>query len=139
MPSLQIIGDTYVYDKVKSTYKIKLTSREDALKFYKLLKALFILQTEIKNHFNFTTKIDSNNSLELYIGKTRLTFDMLTDFIKSEVKIAEEEIKTQNDEIEKLEEELSDIKESVKEKEDEYLIKQKEISTYLEYKKNFYW
>lgn len=137
VPSLQIIGDTYVYDKVKSTYKIKLTSREEALKFYKLLKALFILQTDIKNHFNFTTRIDSNNSLELYIGKTRLTFDMLTEFIKSEVKIAEEEIKTQNDEIEKLEEELSNIKESVKEKEDEYLIKQKEISTYLEYKKTF--
>ncbi len=135
--SLQIIGDTYVYDRVKSTYKIKLTNREEALKFYKLLKALFILQTEIKNHFNFITKIDSNNGLELYMGKTRLTFDMLTDFIRNEVKIAEEEIKTQNDEIEKLEEELSDIKCSVKEKEDEYLVKQKEISTYLEYKKTF--
>lgn len=135
--SLQIIGDTYVYDKVKSTYKIKLTSREEALKFYKLLKALFILQTEIKNHFNFTTKIDSNNSLELYMGKTRLTFDILTDFIRNEVKIAEEEIKTQNKEIEKLEEELLNIKDAVKVKEDEYLIKQKEISTYLEYKKTF--
>lgn len=135
--SLQIIGDTYVYDKVKSTYKIKLTNREEALKFYKLLKALFILQTEIKNHFNFTTKIDSNNSLELYMGKTRLTFDILTDFIRNEVKIAEEEIKTQNKEIEKLEEELLSIKDAVKVKEDEYLIKQKEISTYLEYKKTF--
>lgn len=135
--SLQIIGDTYVYDKVKSTYKIKLTSREEALKFYKLLKALFILQTEIRNHFNFTTKIDSNNSLELYMGKTRLTFDMLTDFIRNEVGIAEEEIKTQNVEIEKLEEELSEVKDAVKVKEDEYLVKQKEISTYLEYKKTF--
>ncbi len=136
--SLQIIGDTYVYDKVKSTYKIKLTSREEALKFYKLLKALFILQTEIKNHFNFTTKIDSNNGLELYMGKTRLTFDMLTDFIRSEVRIAEEEIKTQNVEIESLEKELADVKDAVKVKEDEYLVKQKEISTYLEYKKTFF-
>ena len=45
-----------VYDDVKSSYKVKLTTREDAVKFYKLLKALFIMQTEIKNHFNFTTK-----------------------------------------------------------------------------------
>ena len=135
--SLQITGDTVVYDNVKSTYKIILTNREEAIKFYKLLKALFILQTEIKNHFEFTTKIDSNNSLELYLGQVRLTYDMLTDFIKNEVKIAEEEIKTQNETIEEMEEELEEIKISVKEKEDEYLIKQKEISTYLEYKKTF--
>ena len=135
--SLQITGDTYVYDKVKSTYKIKLSNREEALKFYKLMKALFIMQTEIKNHFNFITRIDSNNGLELYMGQTRLTYEMLTDFIKSEIRVAEEEIKTQNDQIEELEEELSGVKEAVKIKEDEYLVKQKEISTYLEYKKTF--
>ena len=135
--SLQITGDTYVYDKVKSTYKVKLNNREEALKFYKLLKALFIMQTEIKNHFNFTTKIDSNNGLELYMGQTRLTYDMLTDFIRSEVQIAEEEIKNQNIEIEELEKELLSIKDVVQIKEDEYLVKQKEISTFLEYKKTF--
>lgn len=135
--SLQITGDTYVYDKVKSTYKIKLSNREEALKFYKLLKALFIMQTEIKNHFNFTTKIDSNNGLELYMGQTRLTYEMLAEFIRNEVKVAEEEIKTQNEQIESLEEELSEVKDAVKIKEDEYLVKQKEISTFLEYKKTF--
>lgn len=136
--SLQIVGETLVYDDVKSSYKIKLTNREDAIKFYKLLKALFILQTEIRNHFQFTTKIDSNNGLELYLGKIRLTYDMLTEFIKNEFQMAQEEIRTQNENIKELEEELAKIKDSVKEKEDEYLIKQKEISTYLEYKKTFF-
>lgn len=135
--SLQVTGQTIVYDNVKSSYKVKLTNREEAIKFYKLLKALFIMQTEIKNHFNFTTKIDSNNSLEIYMGEKRLTFDMLTDFIKTEFKIAEEEIKTQNEDIEAIEEELENLKFAVKAKEDEYLVKQKEISTYLEYKKTF--
>lgn len=135
--SIQIIGETYVYDNVKSCYKVKLTNREDAIKFYKLLKALFILQTEIKDHFNFTTKIDSNNSLELYMGEKRLTYDMLTDFIKTEFQIVEEEINVQNKKIQELESELEDLKLAVKAKEDEYLIKQKEISTYLEYKKTF--
>ena len=135
--SIQIIGETYVYDNVKSCYKVKLTNREDAIKFYKLLKALFILQTEIKDHFNFTTKIDSNNSLELYMGEKRLTYDMLTDFIKTEFQIIEEEISVQNKKIQELESELEDLKVAVKAKEDEYLIKQKEISTYLEYKKTF--
>ena len=41
------------------------------------------MQTEIKSHFNFTTKIDSDNGLELYYGNTRLTYDMLPDFISA--------------------------------------------------------
>lgn len=135
--SLQIVGETVVYDDIKSSYKVKLTNREDAVKFYKLLKALFIMQTEIKNHFNFTTKIDSNNGLELYMGEKRLTYDMITEFIRTEFKIAEEEIKVQNEKIEEIEEELEKLKTSVKEKEDEYLVKQREISTYLECKKTF--
>ncbi len=135
--SLQIVGDTFVYDKVKSTYKVKLTTPDDAIKFYKLLKALFIMQTEIKDRFKFTTKIDSKNNLELYMGKTRMTYEMLADFIKSEFKIAEEEIKVQNEQIEEKENELEDLKYSVKQKEEEYLLKQKEISTYLECKKTF--
>lgn len=135
--SLQIVGETFVYDKVKSSYKIKLKNSEEAIKFYKLLKALFIMQTEIKDHFVFTTKIDSNNGLELYKDNTKLTFDMLTEFIKSEVIFAQDKIKSENENIVEVEEKLSEIKESVKEKEDEYLVKQKEISTYLECKKSF--
>lgn len=135
--SLQIVGETFVYDKVKSSYKIKLKNAEEAIKFYKLLKALFIMQTEIKDHFNFTTKIDSNNGLELYKDNTKLTYEMLTEFIKSEVMFAQEKIKNENENIVEIEEKLAEIKEAVKEKEDEYLVKQKEISTYLECKKSF--
>ena len=135
--SLQIVGETVVYDDVKSSYKVRLTNREDAVKFYKLLKALFIMQTEIKNHFNFTTRIDSNNSLEIYMGEKRLTYDVLTEFIKSEFKIAEEEIKVQNDSIREIEEELENVKFAVRVKEEEYQQKQREISTYLECKKTF--
>ena len=135
--SLQIAGDTFVYENVKSTYKVKITEKQDAIKFYKLIKALFIMQTEIKNKYNFITKIDSKNNLELYFGKHRLTYEVLAEFIRSEFKIAEEEIKVLNASISSLEEELLDIKEKVIEKENEYLIKQKEISTYLECKKTF--
>ena len=135
--SIQITGETIVYDTVKSSYKIKLTNRDEAIKFYKLMKALFIMQTEIKNHFNFVTKIDSNNGLELYYGDKRLTFDVLTDFIKDEFEIALEAIKAKNQEILDTEEDLNNTRVIVKTKEDEYLVKQKEISTYLEYKKTF--
>lgn len=135
--SLQIVGDTLVYEKVKSTYKVKLSSAEDATKFFKLLKALFIMQTEIKEHFIFTTKIDSKNNLELYYKDSRITYDNVTEFIRDEFKLAEEQIKQANKLIVELNEELSDLKTKVAQKEEEYLVKQKEISTYLEYKKTF--
>lgn len=136
--SLQIVGDTFVYDNVKSSYKIKLTNKEDAIKLYKLLKALFIMQTEIKKRFEFTTKIDSKNNLELYLGKTRITYDSLTEFIKSEFFIAVEEIKVQDENIDELEKKLNDLKINVNIKEEEYMLKQKEISTYLECRKTFF-
>lgn len=135
--SLQIIGDTYVYNNVKSTYKMKLTNPEEAIKFYKLLKALFIMQTEIKDHFEFTTKIDSKNGLELYMGKIRITYDSLEDFIKSEYLIALEEMKSQDENYKELAQKLTKLQKKANEKEKEYFEKQKEISTYLEYKKTF--
>ena len=107
--SLQIIGDTYVYNNVKSTYKMKLINPEEAIKFYKLLKALFIMQTEIKDHFEFTTKIDSKNGLELYMGKIRITYDSLEDFIKSEYLIALEEMKSQDENYKELAQKLTKL------------------------------
>ena len=136
--SLQVVGETFVYDNVKSTYKIKLTNSEEAIKFYKLLKALFILQTEIKDGFEFKTKIDSKNGLELYYGNVKITYDSLTEFIKNQYMIAEEEIKAQNENRGKLEEELDDLKLKAKYNEKEYFELQKEISTYLEYRKTFF-
>ena len=136
--SLQIIGETYVFDGVKSTYKIKLESTEEAIKFYKLLKACFIMQTEIKDVFKFITKIDSKNNLELYYGQIKLDYSNLTDFIKTQYMIAEEEIKGQTKSCSEEEKILKELKKKVEEKEKEYLEKQKEISTYLEYKKTFF-
>ncbi len=135
--TIQIVGETFVYRDIKSSYKVILNSTEEAIKFYKLLKALFILQTEIKGQYHFETKIDSGNGLSMYLSKVEITFDTLTNFIKNEYLLADYEIKTQNKDMEELEEKLAKLKDEVKEKEDEYLQKQKEISTYLECKKTF--
>ncbi len=135
--SLQIVGQTLVYKNIKSHYKVVLHSKEEAIKFYKLLKALFILQTEIKGQYCFATKIDSNHELNFYLSKVKITFDTLTNFIKNEFLLADYEIKNQNKIRVELEEKLEELKQQAKEKEDEYLQKQKLISTYLECKKTF--
>ena len=136
--SIQIIGETYVYKNVKSNYKVVLKSKEEAMKFYQLLKALFIMQTEIKGQYIFETKIDSNNGLNFYLSKVEITYDSLQSFVKNEFLLADYEIKNQNKEMVTLENKLNEVKKAVKEREIEYLKKQKEISTYLECKKTFF-
>ena len=135
--SLQIIGDTYVYEDVKSTYKIILENGEDAIKFYKVLKALFIMQTEIKNKFNFLTKINSKNELELYYDTKKIEYDNLTEFIKEQYELAKDEIQKKNDSIKDLEKELEKANKDAHDMETEYIKKQREIGAFLECKKTF--
>ena len=42
--SMQIIGETEIYEKIKTPYKIVLNNKQDTNEFYKLIKALFIMQ-----------------------------------------------------------------------------------------------
>ena len=135
--SIQIIGETYVYENVKSTYKIKLSSEEEAVKFYKTLKALFVMQSEIKDYFSFSTKINSKNGLEIYHGNVKMDYDNLAEFIKSQYSIAKVEIEEQNKACKKLSKELEEIRNKTSEQELLYLQTQKEIGAYLECKKTF--
>lgn len=135
--SLQIIGDTYVFESIKSTYKIVLKSSESAVKFYKLLKALFIMQTEIKDEFKFETKINSKNELEFYYGDIKVSYDSLTGFIKDRYDEAVGKIEDKNREIKYLTERLEDLNRKSNDLETEYIQKQREIGAYLECKKTF--
>ena len=136
--SLQIVGDTYVYENIKSTYKMKYTDSKEAIKFFKLLKALFIMHTEIKDYFNFATEINSKSELEFYMGKTKVDYDYLEEFIRLEYFEALDEIKNQLEEATNLEKKLNKVKKDVAKKEQEYNDKQKQISTFLEYRKTFF-
>lgn len=135
--SLQIIGETFVYESIKSTYKITLSSKDEAMKFYKLLKAVFIMQTEIKGYFSFSTKINSKNELELYYESQKITYENLTDFIKTRYQIAKNKIEKQNTDSKELEQKLLKIKKECNLKETEYIQKQREIGAFLECKKTF--
>lgn len=134
--TVQIVGETPIYENLKTMYKIILRSKEEAEEFYKLLKALFILQTELGNRYHFTTQINSNNGIEfLYEGK-KITYGDLPEFIKEKYITTEATIKKFNQEAFELEFKLKDLKDEAKKKDAEYFIKQKEISTYLECKKH---
>ena len=136
--SLQIVGETDVYGKIKSEYKVKLSNKIEATKFFKLVKALFIIQSELPNYYEFETRIDKNGSLEFYYNDKIMKYDELSDWVNDEYKrlldLEEEAVENNNS----LQEKLKKLKIQSQQLDVEYLSKEKQISTYLECKKTFF-
>ena len=88
--TVHITGKTNIFDEIKSDYKIKLKSKQEAEKFYKLLKALFIMQTEAPHYYNFEISIDEKGSLQFSLESKKIIYEILSSFIKQEYLKAEE-------------------------------------------------
>lgn len=136
--SIQIIGETNVYEKIKTMYKVVLDSSEKANEFYKLAKALFILQTELPAFYNFETNIDKNGSLEFYLDGKKVEYKNMVEFIREQYKIGLKRRKELKSQIRLYTKKLKKLKEIVAGQEIEYLAKEKQISTFLECKKSFF-
>ena len=135
--SIEIVGNCVIYEKLTSFYNIRLQNKEKAVKFYKLLKALFILQTEIPHYFKFETKISSDCGLEFLFKNKVVTYENLARLLKEEYVEAVKQINENIIKNVELDNKLYLLKEEVKKKEVEFNIKQKEIVLYLESKKTF--
>ena len=135
--SMQIIGDTEVYEKIKTQYKIVLNNKADTNEFYKLLKALFILQTELPHYYHFETGINANGELEFYYNSKKIEYYALAQFINQEYKLlVTKEINIENEQ-EIFKEKLQKLQIQATLLEADYISKEKQISTYLECKKSF--
>ena len=136
--SIQIVGETEVYEKIKTSYKIKLSNKEEADSFYKLLKAMFILQTELPHYYNFKTNIDKYGSLEFYYKDSKMEYENLAKFVRDQYIELLDKIEKAELEKDRLQLKLQEIKEKSTNLELEYLSKEKQISTFLECKKTFF-
>ncbi len=136
--SFQIVGNTEVYDKINSVYKIVLTNSEEATKFYKLLKALFILETEFPNRYKFDARISENGGLEFLFNSKTIEYENLSKFIREEFLKNKAESEKLNEEIVGLNNELEELKLLEKDKEEEYYMRQKQVALYLQCKKSFF-
>ena len=136
--SIQIVGQTQVYGKIKSPYKIKLSSKEEAVKFYRLLRALFILQTELPHFYNFKTNINRTGSIEFYQDDQIIQYETLAQFINDGFRDVEEKEKNTIKQVKKYREMLKNLKIEATGLELEYLTKERQISTFLECKKTFF-
>lgn len=136
--TLQIIGQTEVLEKIKSEYKVKLSSKIEASKFFKLVKALYILQTEIPSYYKFNTQVDKQGSIEFIYNDEILKYDTLSDWVNLQYKNMLEKEKKSIIEYNKYREKLEVLKAQAEKLESEYISKEKQISVFLECKKTFF-
>lgn len=136
--SIQIVGETEVYEKIKSPYKIKLESKEEANQFYKLIKAMFILQTELPNYFTFKTNIDKSGEIKFCIEDRNIEYGNIMQWMKDEFKLGQKRCQEAEEFITINQNKLENLKAEIATQEIEYLAKEKQISTFLECKKSFF-
>ena len=136
--SLQIVGTTTVYDNIKSKYKLVVNDKEQAFNLYKLIKALFILQTETSEIYKFVVKINDFGSIDFYHNSNLIKFDDLTSFVEKEYYKMRELIIEKNKEKFLETKRLLKLKEIAYIKDVEYIEKEKQIATFLECKKTFF-
>ena len=136
--TLQIIGETKVYGRIRTLYKMVFDSSKEANKFFKLLKALFILQIGLPHYYNFTTSINENGEIELYLDNEKIKYEELPKFVSNQYKKSVELKISTEKEIITLNEKLNTLKKESMQLEKEYLEKEKMISTFLECKKSFF-
>ena len=136
--SIHIVGETEVYGKIRSPYKIKISSLVEATQFYKLLKAMFILQTELPHYFEFTTNITKGGELEFYNHDYKLEYENIAEWINDEYEVGVEKQELISELLEENNKKLDNLKIIAASQEIEYLAKEKQISTFLECKKTFF-
>ena len=134
--TLHIVGNTNVYDDIQSLYKIELKTKPEADKFYNFIKDLFILKAELSHHYNFDTQISEKGELTLEFNNKIVSYNNLPKFIKEEYNKKTIELQKIFEEKEKTDIELEKLKEEELEKNKEYILKEKQVSTYLECRKS---
>lgn len=136
--SLNIIGTLYIYENIKSDYKITFCDEQNINKFHDLLKSLFYLQTELSNYYKFNIFIDESGKIHFYYNNNEINFESLEKFYMEEI---EKNLKSIED-VEKIQinlsKKLNTLKIEEKKLNAELSIKQKQIATFLECRKTFF-
>lgn len=133
--SINVIGETNVYEKIKSKYKIKISSRQDAVKLIKVLKYMYTLQSELPTYYKFIPKIDKDGSIYFCCNGKEMKYEELSNFIKIELNILDFKKEQVYHELKEIQQKIENKKQKVAELDIEYIGKEKQISTYLECKK----
>ncbi|MDO5557740.1 MAG: hypothetical protein Q4G05_05845 [Clostridia bacterium] len=135
---LVIVGRTLVYDKIKSEYKIEFKNKQEAITFFKLVKALFIIKTNIESEYDFNVKINDEGALDFFYNYKKIEYEGLSNYIKEEVKKKITKINELNKKNYEIGIILEKQKRNAEEQNTEYLYKQNQLIIYLDCKKSFF-
>ena len=159
---LYVTGHTKINKLFNSYYRNVFDKKEEAEKFYMLLKAMFILTTETNYKYNFEPYINEKGNLELkYVNENFelsninekdneknhlelsdediiITTANLADFVDREVERQKIRKRNLEEEIKYNEKLLKDLKEYVKKQNDIYVMQEKQIVMFLDCKKSFF-
>ena len=134
---LQIVGETVIYDKITSKYRIVLKDKKEAIKKYKLIKALFILAYDLQNEYNFKIKISEDGGIDFFYKDKKIEYDSLLEFLKEEAIAKIKENDNIKNDTKEVKADIKDLQKKEEEQKQEYLRKEREIVTFLECKKTF--
>lgn len=159
---LYVTGHTKIKKLFSTYYRNVFDNKNDAEKFYMLLKALFILTTETNYKYNFEPYVNENGELELeYVDESHEDFEKknvrnrvhtqldesndniittvnLADFVDKQVELQKIRKTDLEEEIVRNEEILNELKEYVKKQNDIYVMQEKQIVMFLDCKKSFF-
>lgn len=135
---LNIIGKTNVYGGFKSKFKIELHSREEALEFYTLTKALFILETQTNFRENISTIITPEGKLGYCYDEKEITIDNLSSFIEKQIKAKQKMIEDFNKTMKEIKQKNEKAKEEIDKQKENYSLLEKQIVLFLDCRKTFF-
>ena len=136
--SIEIVGKNTIYEKVKSIYKISLKDKKEAENTFKLIKALFILQSNEEYEYEFKPHINEQGGLDFCYNMKKITYENLSEFIRQEVEVKQEKTEKIYQKNIVIAEKLEMLNETVKKQKEEFLVKERQITTFLECKKSFF-
>ena len=108
------------------------------MQFYKLLKAMFILQTELPHYFEFRTDVTDTGEIAFFDENNLMQYEKMPTWINEKYRSGRIKNRDFIKSIRENREKLQRLKQQVAEQEIEYLAKEKQISTFLECKKTFF-
>lgn len=135
--ALAIVGRANIYDRLDSDYRYYITKKEEAIKTYKLIKALFHLDASTDKCFSFQAFVRKDFSLGFSLGESETFYEDIAQVIYKKYEEIYKEIQVLNDENKSKTIKLNSLRKQLFEKEKLYKEKQNEVVIYLDCKKSF--
>lgn len=136
--NLNFVGDILLKDRIKGRYLIKINKKEDSLKLYKFLKAIYTLEKETNKFVLFKTVLNEAGGIKIIYNDKKINYEDLPEILLELYTEIYKKYKWYEGKIEERAEENLKLKKVMEEKEKRYQKYQYEIVKYLNIKDSFF-